>query len=149
MGDSTHGLPGCESTIEAVDSRHICESSARTPLKYAGDLSDVMRMKNETSTSEPSRRSYSVYVVELDESKHKAGVLEPLYVGSTALTPEERLAKHLSHERSSRHVRGHAVGLRPELYEQYNPLPTRQEAEAKEAWLANELRALGHDVYSA
>lgn len=106
-------------------------------------------MKKGTTTRGTQRRTYSVYVVELDESKRKAGALEPLYVGSTALTPEERLAKHLNHERSSRHVRGHAVGLRPELYERYNPLPTRPEAEAKEAWLAEELRALGHDVYSA
>jgi hypothetical protein len=106
-------------------------------------------VKKGTTTSGTQRRTYSVYVVELDESKRKAGVLEPLYVGSTALTPEERLAKHLNHERSSRHVRGHALGLRPELYERYNPLPTRPEAEAKEAWLAKELRALGHDVYSA
>ncbi len=108
-------------------------------LKQWGDLSDIASMKKGTTTRGTERRTYSVYVVELDESKRKAGALE-LYVGSTALTPEERLAKHLNHERSSRHVRGHAVGLRPELYERYNPLPIRPEAEAKEAWLAEASR---------
>src|SRR4051794_9667998 len=95
------------------------------------------------------RYEYSVYVIELDESKRRGGAKEALYVGSTYRTPEQRLAQHLLGEKSSRHVRGHAIRLRPELYEKYNPLPTRQEAESKEAWLANELRALGHDVYSA
>jgi hypothetical protein len=49
---------------------------------------------------------------------------------------------------SSRHVRGHVVRLRPDLYQEYNPLPTRAEAEAKEEWLADQLRSQGYDVYS-
>jgi hypothetical protein len=91
---------------------------------------------------------YSVYVIELDESKRRGTPMPAVYVGQTAHTPEQRLAKHLSGERSSRHVRGHAVQLRPELYERYNPLATRVEAEAKEAWLADLLRSEGYDVYS-
>ena len=99
----------------------------------------------------PSERRtyvYSVYVIELDESKRRGTSMPAVYVGQTVLTPEERLAQHERHERSSRHVRGHVVRLRPDLFEQYNPLSTRTEAEAKEAWLADHLRAQGYDVYS-
>jgi predicted GIY-YIG superfamily endonuclease len=95
------------------------------------------------------RDEYSVYVVELDESKRKGTPNPAVYVGQTARTPEERLAQHLRHEKSSRHVRGHAVRLRPDLYEEHNPLATRAEAEAKEAWLADHLRAQGYEVYSS
>jgi hypothetical protein len=91
---------------------------------------------------------YSVYVIELDDSKRRGTPEAALYVGQTALTPEDRLAQHQNHERSSRHVRGHVVGLRQDLYAEYNPLRTRAEAEAKEAWLADHLRAQGFDVYS-
>jgi predicted GIY-YIG superfamily endonuclease len=91
---------------------------------------------------------YSVYVIELDDSKRRGSQREALYVGQTVRSPEERLAQHQNHERSSRHVRGHVVRLRPDLYVQYNPLPTRAAAEAKEEWLAERLRAEGYDVYS-
>jgi hypothetical protein len=33
------------------------------------------------------------------------------------------------------------------LYERYNPMTTRAEAEAKEAWLADQLRSEGYEVY--
>jgi hypothetical protein len=36
-------------------------------------------MKKGATTRRTQRRTYSVYVVELDESKRKAGALEPLY----------------------------------------------------------------------
>ena len=101
-----------------------------------------------SAARETTGYEYSVYVIELDESKRRGTPKPALYVGQTAHTPEERLAKHGNHERSSRHVRGHVVGLRPDLYQEYNPLRTRAEAEAKEKWLADQLRSQGYDVYS-
>ncbi len=89
-----------------------------------------------------------MYVIELDESKRRGTPKPALYVGQTMHTPEERLKQHERHEKSSRHVRGHVVRLRPDLYEEYNPMPTRTEAEAKEKWLADQLRSQGYDVYS-
>jgi predicted GIY-YIG superfamily endonuclease len=107
-------------------------------------------MANTTNRERAPRRTYeySVYVVELDESKRRGTPNPAVYVGQTVHSPEQRLAQHLSGEHSSRHVRGHAVQLRPDLYEEHNPLPTRAEAEAKEAWLADQLRSEGYDVYS-
>lgn len=58
------------------------------------------------------------------------------------------MAQHLNHKKSSRHVRDHAARLRPDLYKEYNPLSTREEAQTKGAWLADRLRAQGYDVYS-
>jgi hypothetical protein len=108
----------------------------------------MANMKNrERAPGKTYEYEYSVYVIELDESKRRGTPMPAVYVGQTAHTPEQRLAKHLSGERSSRHVRGHAVQLRPDLYERYNPLATRVEAEAKEAWLADLLRSEGYDVY--
>jgi hypothetical protein len=106
-------------------------------------------MANTTNRERAPRRTYtySVYVVELDDSKRRGTPNPAVYVGQTAHTPEQRLAKHLSGERSSRHVRGHAVRLRPDLYERYNPLATRLKAEAKEVWLADLLRSEEYDVY--
>jgi hypothetical protein len=106
-----------------------------------------MARRTGASSETPKTYGYSVYVIELDESKRRGTPQPAVYVGQTAHTPEERLAKHLNHERSSRHVRGHAVRLRPDLYEEYNPLLTRAAAEAKEAWLADRLRSEGFDVY--
>ena len=106
-----------------------------------------MATKQRRSLDRRKTYEYSVYVVELDESKRRGTPKPALYVGQTVLTPEDRLAQHLNHERSSRHVRGHAVRLRPDLYAECNPLPTRADAEAKEEWLANKLRSQGYDVY--
>jgi hypothetical protein len=112
-------------------------------------LKEDPTMSNTTRRERAPRRTYeySVYVIELDESKRRGTLNPAVYVGQTVHSPEERLAKHLGGERSSRHVRGHAVQLRPDLYEELNPLPSRAEAEAKEAWLADLLRSEGYDVY--
>jgi hypothetical protein len=112
-------------------------------------LKEDPTMPNTTNRERALRKTYeySVYVIELDESKRRGTPKPAVYVGQTVHSPEERLAKHLGGEHSSRHVRGHAVRLRPELYEGHNPLATRVEAEAKEAWLADLLRSEGYDVY--
>ena len=100
---------------------------------------------------EPSR--YSVYVIELrPEARIKRGCPPPngrpaVYVGQTADTPEERFAEHLAGYRAARIVRNYGVRLRPRLYRNYGPYPTREEAVAAEARLAEKLRRRGFCVF--
>jgi hypothetical protein len=60
--------------------------------------------------------TYSVYVIELDDSLRKGTTKPAVYVGQSAKSPEERFAQHLLGERASRYVRDHGVRLRPRLY---------------------------------
>jgi predicted GIY-YIG superfamily endonuclease len=91
----------------------------------------------------PCRRlpegAYYVYVIELDGGG--------LYVGQSALFPAERFAQHLNGYKAAAVVRSRGVRLRPDLFERWNPIPTRAEAEAMEARLAERLRAQGHTVF--
>ena len=93
--------------------------------------------------------SYYVYVIELDDSKRKGSEKPAVYVGHSVRRPEFRLCQHLNGEHASHHVKRHAVRLRWHLFDEYNPMPTRAEAEEREEWLAARLRAEGYRVYSA
>jgi hypothetical protein len=99
----------------------------------------------------------SVYVVELDREvlkERRFARANPgyvpgqlcLYVGSTALAPEERLRNHLRGHRGNRYVYRYGRRLRPELTSHYPPL-TRDEAELTERELALELRRRGYAVW--
>lgn len=96
---------------------------------------------------------YSVYVIELrSELCEKRGCpapngRPPLYVGQTADTPEERFAEHLRGYRASGWVREYGSHLRPRLYRNYGPYPTRDEAVAAEHRLAESLRRRGFCVF--
>lgn len=103
-------------------------------------------------------RPYHVYVIELD-----AAVLErrrfrdanprmrpsrePLYVGSSVRPPDERFDQHKAGYRANRYVREFGLRLRPDLYAQYNPIPSRADAYELEGYLAGRLRAKGHGVW--
>lgn len=108
---------------------------------------------------------HTVYVVELSRkvfTEHRKfreanpqynGVLECLYVGQTAKTPQERFAQHKSGHRnakgvklSSEIVRKYGLYLRPSLYQHIGPL-SREEALAVEEGLALELRRKGYAVW--
>ena len=84
---------------------------------------------------------FYVYVFELnDDSKY-------VYVGQSYLMPEKRRQQHILGPHKARSIRYCKIGkLRPDLYEQYNPITTRQEAEKMEAWLADNLRQRGFHV---
>ena len=69
-----------------------------------------------------------------------------LYVGSTALAPQERLRNHLLGHKSNRYVYRYGLRLRPEFYRHYPPMG-RLEAELTERELALELRAEGFAVW--
>jgi hypothetical protein len=82
-----------------------------------------------------------------DDSLRKGTEKAAVYVGQSAKTPEERFAQHRRGERASRYVRDHGVRLKPRLYNAYDPVTTRAEAEALERHVADRLRRKGFTVY--
>ena len=85
---------------------------------------------------------FFVYVVELDRPPYPS-----VYVGSSALPPEERFQKHLHGGLgTSRYVRRQGVRLRPDLYAHLNPLPSREAAWLEEHRLRDRLVQSGFHV---
>lgn len=105
-----------------------------------------------------TQRTYSVYVLELDDSiKTKSrflranplGTKECLYVGSTAKTAEERLADHRDGTPTgSRFIRGFVKCLRPDLAPA-SRLLSRENSKAREQKHAESLRRRGYFVWQA
>lgn len=102
---------------------------------------------------------YHVYVIELDkavrsipkfrDANPKGRITRPcLYVGSSVKTPEVRFEQHLNGYRANRYARKFGLRLRPDLYEKYNPIAKRSDAEEMEAYLADRLRSRGCWVWS-
>ncbi|MCA2997679.1 MAG: ribose-5-phosphate isomerase [Rhodocyclaceae bacterium] len=102
---------------------------------------------------------FHVYVIRLKEQVMESGrfakanpdrnPLKPcVYVGSTALTPEERYQKHLTAKSGSRLVKQWQEGLHKRLTANQPTFGTRKEAEAHEAALAERLRKKGYAVWS-
>jgi hypothetical protein len=105
-----------------------------------------------------ARRTYHIYVIELEaavltfrkvreENPLYVEGMPCLYVGQTARSPEERFEQHVSGVKSNRYVRTFGIRLRPDLFERYNPLRSREEAEAMEQRLAEKLRTRGYAVW--
>jgi hypothetical protein len=96
-------------------------------------------------------RCCRVYVIELtDEApgKRRTTNLPHIYVGHTCNTPERRLEIHRAGGKTSKRiVRLHAVRLRPDLYEKYEPQLTREAAELLEVRAAEELAGAGFTVH--
>ena len=93
---------------------------------------------------------YRVYVVEL---AYAAGPRRDpripwVYVGSSARDPELRLAQHRRGYRSSGLVKRHALRLRPDLYEDLEPLRTSKAGVAAEEERARELAGCGFVAHS-
>jgi hypothetical protein len=107
------------------------------------------RGAKDSSKNTRPRPSYYVYVIELDDAVgERVRADKPaVYVGQSAVAPEERYAQHRRGYRSSRYVRNHGVRLRPKLYRNYNPLPDRDTALATEAHVADRLRKRGFTVF--
>lgn len=103
-------------------------------------------------------RSYYVYVIELDAAVREvkrfrranpglsAGA-ECFYVGSSVREPMLRFDQHKEGYKSNRYARKYGLRLRPDLFEQYNPIPTRKDAVELEEYLADRLRARGFGVW--
>jgi hypothetical protein len=91
-------------------------------------------------------RLYSVYVVELDPAASSTGG-PCVYVGETALTPDERFKRHLAGHRASRVVTRYGTRLRPDLADGIGPFPSKEDALQAERALAHALRARGFEVF--
>jgi hypothetical protein len=109
-------------------------------------------------------KTWSLYVVKLNQDARERVLnkMRPLdrvrtnrrlpcvYVGVTALTPEERYARHRDGGiTSAAIVHDCGVGLLKSLYRDRNPLPAKSEEDALEAEadFAEELRERGYGVW--
>ena len=104
------------------------------------------------------RNTYSIYVVDLDKevlSVKKFRDANPdyigdypcVYVGQTAKSPDERFDQHKAGIKANRYAKKYGLRLRYKLFEEYNPISTRKEAEYKEALLGEHLRKRGFAVW--
>jgi hypothetical protein len=70
---------------------------------------------------------YYVYVIELDDSVGPR--LNPkypnVYVGQSFHPPDKRFAQHLGGVKAAKKVKNHGKWLRRKLYQNYNPIHTR------------------------
>ncbi|MDE2996138.1 MAG: GIY-YIG nuclease family protein [Bacteroidota bacterium] len=69
------------------------------------------------------------------------------YVGSSTRTPDERFDQHKQGYKSNRYARKFGMKLRPDLFAQYNPIPSRNDALELEEYLADRLRGQGYGVW--
>ena len=94
---------------------------------------------------------FFVYVIELDieVSKLKKFRLKNpnylvkskcFYVGQTSRKPSLRFEQHKEGYKSNKYARIYGIQLRYDLFEKYNPIPTRNDAIKIECMLALELR---------
>lgn len=104
-------------------------------------------------------KTKSVYVIELskdvlnvkkfkDRNPDYINGKPCVYVGMTGLSPEVRFEKHKAGIKSNVYAQKYGTHLLPDLYKNYNPM-TFDEAEAKEKWLAEDLRKKGYAVWCA
>jgi hypothetical protein len=101
------------------------------------------------------RWTYVVYVIELDRTacsdrRAKCGGCgrTPVYVGQTALSPEERFEQHRAGVRSSQWVRKYGKWIRRRLAPRLE-FATQPEALLAEAATGRRLAAKGFCVYGA
>jgi len=101
---------------------------------------------------------YCVYVIRLKPTvwgERKFAARNPekhedkpcVYVGSTALTPEERSEQHRQGYKSNRYAHRYHDGLHKRLTARYGTFETREEVEEFEAVLAERLRRKGYGVW--
>ena len=103
-------------------------------------------------------KSYYVYVIELDPSVadlRKFRAKNPkyikgngcVYVGQSSRKPNIRFEQHKEGYKSNKYAQQFGLKLRPDLFEKYNPIPTRKDAEEIEEMLGKELRKRGFGVW--
>ena len=96
---------------------------------------------------------YFAYVIELDPlvadrqkfRRKNPGYIKGMgvYVGQSSRKPELRFEQHKEGYKSNNYAKVYGIRLRPELYEKYNPIPSRKDAEEIEEMLGKELRKKG------
>ena len=103
-------------------------------------------------------KQYFVYVIELDQSvadirkfrKKNPNYLKNntcVYVGQSSRKPTLRFEQHKEGYKSNKYAKYYGIKLRPDLYEKYNPIPTRKDAEEIEEMLGSSLRRQGYGVW--
>ena len=101
---------------------------------------------------------YFVYVIELEKKVmdiRKFRAKNPnyikgkacIYVGQSSRKPIVRFEQHKEGYKSNKYAKYYGVKLRLDLYEKYNPIPTRKDAEEIEEMLGNTLRKKGYGVW--
>ncbi len=95
-------------------------------------------------------REYRVYVVELapGAGRRRDPRIPWIYVGSSARDPKLRLAQHRRGYKSARLVKRHALRLRPDLYDDLEPLRSSRAACEAELERARELAGAGFVAHS-
>ncbi len=103
-------------------------------------------------------RRFFVYVIELEAAVKqirkfrkanpdmRAGA-SCFYVGSSFQAPDNRFDQHKQGYKSNRYARKFGVKLRPDLFDRYNPIPSRKDALELEVYLAERLRGEGFGVW--
>ena len=97
----------------------------------------------------PSRRTYSIYIIELSRAcSKKPCPLAPLYVGQTAHAPEHRFEQHKGGGKLAA-AKPYRYGkrLRYDLMKGIGPFSSRKEAEQAEKAVAAALERRGHRVF--
>ena len=91
-----------------------------------------------------------VYVIELDRAagRRRDPRIPWVYVGSSARSPEQRLAQHQRGYKSARLVKRFALRLRPDLYEDLEGFRGSKKACAAEKARARELARCGFVAHS-
>jgi len=103
-------------------------------------------------------KKYYVYVIELDSKvadfprfrKKNPKYIKGngcAYVGQSSKNPSLRFEQHKEGYKSNKYAKTYGIRLRPDLYEKYNPIPTRKDAEKIEEMLGRELRERGIGVW--
>ena len=72
---------------------------------------------------------------------------ECMYVGQSSRKPKLRFDQHKEGYKSNKYAKVYGERLRPDLYEKYNPIPTRRDAEEIEKMLGESLRKKGLGVW--
>ena len=101
---------------------------------------------------------YYVYVIKLDKKVSnfkKFSLRNPLYlkrngcvyVGQSIRQPSLRFEQNKEGYKSNQYARKYGIKLLPELYEKYNPIPMREDAEDIEKILSEQLRKQGIGVW--
>ena len=103
-------------------------------------------------------KRYYVYVIELDQSvleikkfrdkNPKCFKGDPcVYVGQSSKKPNIRFEQHKEGYKANTYAKRFGLKLKPDLYEKYNPIPTRKDAEEIEEMLGEILRKRGFAVW--
>lgn len=103
-------------------------------------------------------KHYFVYVIELDPevaTRRRFRTANPdmnpgaacFYVGSSFRKPTLRFDQHKEGYKANRYAREFGLRLRPDLFEAYNPIPSRADALELEVYLADRLRKKGFGVW--